>query len=151
MERILIIEDDAELLSVLTLMLSNAGYEVHASMDGQEGYEKIRSLRPDIVLLDLMLPILPGMEVLAKASSDPELNSVPIIVMTAYGDSDGVLERMVLQYGAREYIEKPFRSQEILALIRRTLSLAAPADAPALAYFSVMTNTPSQASGGGSS
>lgn len=150
MKQILIIEDDAELLSVLRLMLSNAGYDVHASLDGQEGYEKIRSLRPDIVLLDLMLPMMPGMEILAKTSEDPELAGVSIIVMTAYGDPDGILERMVLQYGAREFIEKPFRSHELMEMIRRIVSPALPAEAPVAAYFSVITNTPSQASGGGS-
>ena len=119
MSRILIIEDNVELVQVLSLGLFKSGYEVHYAFNGKEGYEKILSLHPDIVLLDLMMPILAGTEVLRMVSENTMIRDIPIIVMSAYGQGrDGerkLLESSVRNQGAREYISKPFKHSEITA------------------------------------
>jgi two-component system phosphate regulon response regulator PhoB len=121
MARILVIEDDAELQQLLNHSLYRQGFEVHHAFNGKEGYDKILSLRPDLVLLDLMLPQVPGTELIRMMQENVMLRDIPVIVMTGYGDKSDVLELSIRAQGAREYIRKPFRPAEIVSLIRRTL------------------------------
>lgn len=135
MARILIIEDDADLVQLLSLGLFRAGYEVHYAFNGKEGYEKILSLHPDLILLDLMMPILAGTDVMRMVSENVMIRGIPIIVMTAYGQGRGdeakLLESSIRAQGAREYIRKPFQPQEMFAMIKRVLRQRAPEkDAP---------------------
>ena len=130
MARILVIEDDAELVQVISLTLYKFGYDVHYAFNGKEGHEKILSLRPDLVLLDLMLPIMPGTDVLKRVADNVLLRDIPIIVMTAYSDQANMLERSLRAQGAREYLRKPFSPKELLGLIRRTLEQYPSAQAP---------------------
>lgn len=122
MARILIVEDDAELQQLLNHSLYRQGYEVHHAFNGKEGYDKMLSLRPDLVVLDLMLPYIPGTDLLRMMQENVMLRDIPVIVMTAYGDKSDMLERSIRAQGAREYIRKPFRPTDIISLIKRTLA-----------------------------
>jgi len=121
MARILIIEDDGDLVQLLSLAMFKAGFEVHYAFNGKEGYDKILSIHPDIVVLDLRMPIMAGTEVLKLVSENTLTRDIPIIVMTAFGDKEDLLERSIRAQGARAYIKKPFEIRELLSIVRRTL------------------------------
>lgn len=122
MARILIIEDDGDLQQLLSLALYREGYETHYSFNGQEGYDKVLSLHPDLILLDLMLPVLNGMEVLRLLSTNASVRDIPVIVMTGHGDRTDMLEKTIKISGAREYLRKPFVLKEMVAAIARLLA-----------------------------
>jgi DNA-binding response OmpR family regulator len=117
MSRILIIEDDAAILRGVADNLRFEAHEVLTASDGEAGYRAIREHRPDLVILDLMLPRMSGYEVCRKARSDGV--SIPILMLTARGEeSDRVLG---LDLGADDYLAKPFGIRELLARVRALL------------------------------
>lgn len=133
MSKILIIEDDADLVHLMSHALYSVGYEVHYAFNGKEGFEKILSLMPDLILLDLKMPVLSGADVLKKISDNTSLRDLPVIVMTAHAGPDNLLERSIMAQGAREFVKKPFNiKKEILPAIRRHLSAKAAQKAEAL-------------------
>lgn len=121
MAKILIIEDDGDLQQMLSLALNNEGYEVHYAFNGKEGYEKILALQPDCIVLDLMMPVLNGVEVIKLVSTNVAVRDIPIIVMTAHGDKADMLESSIRAQGVREYLRKPFELSEMKRLIKRML------------------------------
>ncbi len=113
MSRILIVEDERKIARFLELELQHEGYEVETAGDGRDGLEKALSWKPDLVILDLMLPLLSGIEVCRRLRHESD---VPIIMLTAKDDvSDKV---MGLDMGADDYMTKPFAIEELLARIR---------------------------------
>ena len=113
MSRILIVEDERKIARFLELELQHEGYEVATAADGREGLEKALSWDPDLLILDLMLPQLSGIEVCRRLRHESD---VPIIMLTAKDDvSDKV---MGLDMGADDYMTKPFAIEELLARIR---------------------------------
>ena len=113
MSRILIVEDERKIARFLELELQHEGYEVAIAMDGREGLDMALSWKPDLLILDLMLPQLSGIEVCRRLRHDSD---VPIIMLTAKDDvSDKV---MGLDMGADDYMTKPFAIEELLARIR---------------------------------
>lgn len=82
MPRILIVEDDSFLLKMYSKKLQVEGYEVETAMDGEEGLQKIKSFLPNLVLMDLMLPKLNGLEAIEKAKADPAIRNIPILVLS---------------------------------------------------------------------
>ena len=122
MSKVLIIEDDGDLQQILSLTLSKDGYELHYAFNGKEGLDKMVSLQPDVVLLDLMLPVLNGAEVMKQVSTNTSLKDIPIIVMTAHGDKADMLESSMKAQGARAYMRKPFELGEVRSLVKRMLS-----------------------------
>lgn len=127
MSRILIVEDERKIARFLELELTHEGYEVETAGDGRTGLEKALSWKPDLMILDLMLPELSGIEVCRRLRHESDL---PIIMLTAKDDvSDKV---MGLDMGADDYMTKPFAIEELLARIRvglkkRRVEAAAPA------------------------
>lgn len=118
---ILIIEDEVEIIRFLMLELQHEGYCVSSCMDGRAGLEKALSGDFDLVLLDVMLPELNGMEVLRRLRKE---STVPVILVTA---RDAVMEKVNgLDMGANDYITKPFHIEELLARIRMVLRTAEP-------------------------
>ncbi|HML67768.1 MAG TPA: response regulator transcription factor [Clostridia bacterium] len=114
--KILIVEDEAEIVRFLTLELQHEGYFVSSCMDGRTGLEKALSGDFDLLLLDVMLPELNGMEVLRRLRKE---SAVPVILVTA---RDAVMEKVNgLDMGANDYITKPFHIEELLARIRMVL------------------------------
>ena len=90
-QRIVVIEDEADILEVLQYNLTREGYRVAASRDGEEGLQRIRDENPDLVLLDLMLPGLDGIEVCRRLKADPVTAGVPVIMVTAKGEESDVI------------------------------------------------------------
>lgn len=113
MSRILIVEDEKKIARFLELELTHEGYEVQTAGDGREGLDKALNWKPDLMILDLMLPELSGIEVCRRLRHESDL---PIIMLTAKDDvSDKV---MGLDMGADDYMTKPFAIEELLARIR---------------------------------
>lgn len=121
MARILIIEDSGDLQQLLSMAFNKEGYEVYYAFNGKEGYDKILAVQPDLVLLDLMMPVLNGVEVLKLVGVNTLLRDIPIIVMTAHGDRPDMLEDTIMAQGVREYIRKPFEFPRLKAAVRRLL------------------------------
>lgn len=122
MAKLLIIEDDGDLQQMLSVTFSRQGYELHYAFNGKEGHDKMLALQPDVVLLDLMLPVLNGIEVLKLVTANTLLKDIPIIVMTGHGDKADLLEQSIKSQGGRAYIKKPFGLGDIRSLVRRMLT-----------------------------
>ncbi|GKU24591.1 response regulator transcription factor [Clostridium folliculivorans] len=118
MTKVLIIEDETEIVSFLKPELTYEGYEVDWELDGRTGFEKIQSGNYDIILLDIMLPGLNGIEVLRRVR---KTSNIPIIMLTA---RDQVSDKVTgLDNGANDYLTKPFAIEELLARIRSALRI----------------------------
>ncbi|MGZ6162177.1 MAG: response regulator, partial [Myxococcaceae bacterium] len=111
MSRILIVEDEQDLANLLTYNLSAAGFETETSHTGAAALSRAKTFKPDLVLLDLMLPDLPGSEVLRLIKEDPNLRRTAVVMVTAKGqESDRV---QGLEAGADDYVVKPFSVREL--------------------------------------
>jgi DNA-binding response OmpR family regulator len=118
-ERIVVIEDEADILEVLEYNLRREGYQVRSSLDGEDGLGLVRRENPDLVLLDLMLPGLDGIEICRALKSDSVTSSIPIIMVTAKGEESDIV--LGLGVGADDYIAKPFSTKEMLARVKAVL------------------------------
>jgi len=114
-ERVLIVDDQPDNLSLLHDALDEAGYMVLVATDGQGAIERARQARPDIVLLDAMMPGLDGFEVARRLKSDAATAAIPIVFMTALTDTEHVVA--AYQAGGVDYVTKPIRPREVLARI----------------------------------
>ena len=114
--KILIVEDDNNIADLLRLYLEKENYEVTIASDGGKGVEQFRRVQPDLVLLDLMLPVLDGWGVCRAIRAE---SKTPIIMLTAKGETDDKVTG--LKQGADDYITKPFEMQEVLARIEAVL------------------------------
>lgn len=117
--RVLIVEDEPHIVLSLEFLLERAGYETMSATDGEEGLALATRLRPDVVLLDIMLPKRNGYDVCRAIKSDPELAGTPVIMLTAKGQEVEVLKG--LELGASAYVTKPFGNAEILEAVRAAL------------------------------
>jgi diguanylate cyclase (GGDEF)-like protein len=121
-ETVLVVDDDPDVARFVEVNLRSAGYEVTVASNGEEGLERAIELRPDLVLLDVMMPKLDGFEVAQRLRRDPRTSSSSIIMLTAKAlSSDKVLG---LSSGADDYIIKPFDPVELLARVKGTLRRA---------------------------
>ena len=119
-KRILCIEDEAEMIDLTRLVLEREGFEVLGAVGGSRGLEIVKSEKPDLVLLDLMMPDVDGWEVYRQMKADEELAHIPVIVITAKAQSiDRVLGLQVAKVD--DYITKPFGPKELLDSIHRIL------------------------------
>ena len=118
-ERIVVIEDEADILEVLQYNLTREGYRVATSRDGEEGLAAVRRENPDLVLLDLMLPGLDGVEICRRLKADPTTASIPVVMVTAKGEETDVV--LGLELGADDYVAKPFSPRELMARVRAVL------------------------------
>lgn len=121
MTRILIVDDEPALLSMLKVNLEIDGYDTFLASDGQTALKRIQSEEPDIVLLDIMMPVLDGWGVLEKLQSMPLKKQPKVIIMTAKGDRDIAKG---LELGASAYVSKPFDDERLLDTIRDVMSLS---------------------------
>ncbi len=116
MHRILIIDDDSRLVENVTKYLKDFSYTIESSRDGMNGLLKVKSFRPDLVILDLMMPNLDGLEVCRQIR---KASSIPIIMLTARGDESDIVTG--LEVGADDYLTKPFSLRELLARVKARL------------------------------
>ena len=129
--RVLIVEDDADIRELIRYNLAQEGFIVEEAGDGAQAIEKVKRRIPDLMVLDLMLPGMPGLEICRTMRSGPETASLPILIVTAKGtEVDKVLG---LEMGADDYVVKPFSPRELIArvkaLLRRANAIAEPESA----------------------
>jgi len=118
-ETILVVEDDADILELIAYNLEAQGYQVLRAGNGENGLRQAREKTPDLVLLDIMLPGIDGLEVCRNLKSDKETASLPIIMLTAKSEDSDVISG--LELGADDYITKPFSPNILIARIRAIL------------------------------
>ncbi|MGD8869866.1 MAG: response regulator [Gemmatimonadales bacterium] len=118
-EKIVVIEDEADILEVIEYNLRREGFDVVSSESGEDGLEKVESAAPDLILLDLMLPEIDGIELCRRLKSDPLTAGIPIIMVTAKGEESDVV--LGLGVGADDYVTKPFSPKELIARVKAVL------------------------------
>ncbi len=128
-ETVLVVEDDENILKLISFHLSQAGFNVQQTFTGEEALERTACLGPDLILLDLMLPKMSGLKVCEKLKGDVCTQSIPVIVVSARGADTDIVAG--LEAGADDYITKPFKPATLLADVRAMLrrTARAPADA----------------------
>lgn len=119
--RVLIIEDEWAIARALCRRLGACGFEPHAALDGHSGIRIAREFRPDAILLDLRMPDMNGMEVLALLRADPDLAPIPVIVLTANAKDTTRQEAMAA--GAAGFFAKPFEHEQIVAFLRSAIAV----------------------------
>lgn len=117
--KVLIVDDESFNVEVLEQALDGTDYRVITAANGQEAWAKIQSEQPDLVLLDLMMPIMDGFAVLAKVKEDPMLRDIPIIIVSAENDSKSVVRG--IKQGAEDYLTKPVNTTQFAQKVREYL------------------------------
>ena len=126
-QRILIVEDEKDIVRVLEFALRQAGFETVAAGDAADAFARIRERAPDLVVLDLMLPDLPGSEICRQLKSSAKTSSIPVVMLTARGEE---VDRVVgFELGADDYIIKPFSVREVVLRIKANLRRNQPGEA----------------------
>ena len=118
-EHILIVEDEADIAELLEYNLERQDYDPQCVASGEEGLVQAREARPDLVVLDLMLPGLSGLEVCRRLKADPQTARIPIIMLTAKGEEEDIVAGF--EAGADDYVTKPFRPKVLLARVKAVL------------------------------
>ncbi len=122
-KRVVCIEDEPEMIDLVRLILGRKGFYVIGANGGIEGLETVRREKPDLILLDLMMPDMDGWEVYQQIKADPNLRNIPVIVVTAKAQSiDKVLGLHIAKVD--DYITKPFGPQELLESVEKILGLS---------------------------
>lgn len=119
MLKVLIIEDESDIAKTLEYNLKKENFEVFIAADGETGLKAALKHKPDIIILDIMLPVMDGFSVCRKLKSDETLKNIPVIILTA--KSDEIDKVTGLELGADDYISKPFSIRELIARIRAVL------------------------------
>ena len=137
--RVLIVEDEAALVTMLRYNLEKEGFDVAEAGDGEEALLRIAEMKPDVVLLDWMLPLVSGIEVCRQIRRAPQTRTLPVIMLTARGEESDRVRG--LNSGADDYIVKPFSPTELVARVRAVMRRAQPASAEeTLRYADVTMN-----------
>jgi len=118
-DKILVIDDEEDILELLRFNLTKEGYQVCSACTGEEALSLARAERPDLVLLDLMLPGIDGLEVARRLKADPLTRSMPIVMLTAKGEESDIVTG--LELGAEDYVTKPFSRKVLVARLRAVL------------------------------
>jgi two-component system phosphate regulon response regulator PhoB len=118
-EQILVVDDEEDILELLTYNLAREGYQVTGALTGEDALNKIRSTTFDLIVLDLMLPGIDGLEVTKTLKNDPKARDIPIVMLTAKGEEADIVTG--LELGADDYITKPFSPRILIARIRAVL------------------------------
>src|SRR5437879_5807442 len=125
-QTILVVDDDAQICRLVELNLTRAGYAVTTASDGEEALAKIGEARPDLVVLDVMMPRMDGFEALKRIKMDPGTEDLRVIMLTARAQDEDVFEGY--GRGAHWYLPKPFEPEELLTAVR--IALTASSDDP---------------------
>jgi two-component system phosphate regulon response regulator PhoB len=128
-ENILVVEDDEDIMELISYNLERERYSVIRAESGEAALAATTNSRPDLVLLDLMLPETDGLEVCRQLKNNPGTRAVPVIMVTAKGEEPDVVAG--LEVGADDYVSKPFRPKELMARVRAVLRRASRAAVPA--------------------
>ena len=120
-KKILVVDDDPEILTVLQQRLLTCGYDVHTAKNGEEACAKARSVKPDLIIMDVLMPKMSGYDALRKIRDDNELRKIPAIMVSALG----VMRDFFTDLSNVEFMAKPFEAQELLGKVSRFLDGAA--------------------------
>jgi two-component system alkaline phosphatase synthesis response regulator PhoP len=123
-QRILVADDDPIVLRFLEALLSDAGYEVCTAGDGEEALQKIREEKPDMVILDLVMPYRDGFDICRTVRQSPSTRTLPIIVLSMKDKESDIIR--CFEAGADEFVRKPFNALELIARIRKILDRRSP-------------------------
>ena len=121
-KKILVVDDEPNILTAISDLLLAKGYDVVTAQDGEEGVARSKDSKPDLILLDIMMPKLSGIELLKQLKSSDKAAHIPIIILSAKSDLDTLNEAM-WNY-ADKYITKPYNPDELLTSIRSTIELS---------------------------
>ena len=121
---ILVVDDDPDFIDATRTVLESGPYQVSVAYDGDEGLEKVRAEKPDLIILDIIMPTQDGFQVCEKIKEDPELSGIPVIMLTSLSQqlsqtSYSVQEGMMLE--AEDFIDKPVKPAELLARVKKLL------------------------------
>ena len=117
---ILAVDDERSILRLIEVNLQRAGFRVTCAGDGVQALEKIAQERPDLIVLDVMMPRLDGFEVLRRLKSDPDTSEIPVLMLTAKAQDADVFRGW--QGGVHGYLTKPFNPSELITWVKRTLA-----------------------------
>jgi len=122
---ILLVDDDPDFVEAVRVIVENGGYEVEVAYDGQEGLEAVAERKPDLIVLDVMMPVMNGHEACAKLKGNEETAEIPIILLTAVADrvtTSTYTHRDMLESEAEDYMPKPVEPAELLDRIKSWVS-----------------------------
>jgi len=119
-KKIVLVEDESQIARLIEFKLRKEGYQVTWKENGEEALVAIKEEKPDLVLLDVMMPVMDGYEVLRQIKEDENLKSIPVIMLTARAQERDVVKGIDL--GAQDYITKPFHPAELLVQVKRILA-----------------------------
>lgn len=119
MAKILIVDDEIQLIEMVQMRLEANGYETVTANDGKEGIEKVKSENPDLIILDIMMPLMDGYEVCKILKNDPQYSKIPIIFLSAKAQEEGLKNGK--EKGADAFVKKPFETSDLLAKIKELL------------------------------
>lgn len=117
---ILLADDEEDIKTILSMYLENSGYDVETAYDGLDAMERIKERKPDLILMDIMMPVLDGIEVTRQIKEQEEFRDIPVVMLTAAAHSSMVQRAM--DAGARDYISKPFDPEKVNEIIQKILS-----------------------------
>jgi two-component system, OmpR family, alkaline phosphatase synthesis response regulator PhoP len=123
-KKILLIDDDPDFVEAVKVIVENGGYDVSVAYDGEEGLEAVDTVKPDLIVLDVMMPVMNGHEACAKLKANPATAKIPVILLTAVADrvtTSTYTHRDMLESDAEDYMPKPVEPQELLKLIKNWL------------------------------
>ena len=129
-KRILVVEDDRDISELIRYNLQREGYEVSVVFDGSLAFEHAVKIKPDLILLDLMLPEVDGLEICRLLKSDKEVKGVPVVMLTAKSEESDII--LGLQMGADDYIAKPFSPKVLIARVKAIMRRLSKVDGDAV-------------------
>jgi CheY-like chemotaxis protein len=121
MAAVLVVDDEVGIVDVVEAILADEGYRIITAFDGKQGLARLSQERPDVILLDLMMPILSGAEMLRAMAAEPAYQRIPVIMMSSLGE-DVIAERCK---GYAAFLRKPFRAAAVLSAVARVLGSGA--------------------------
>lgn len=123
-KKILLVDDDPDFVEITKSMLEAKGFEVEAAYNGKEGLERVPKFKPDLIVLDVMMPVMNGRQACQKLKADPNTQNIPVILLTAVGEhvtTTTYSHRDVLESNADDYIAKPVRPEVLVERIERNI------------------------------
>ncbi len=118
-KKVLIVDDEPSIIVPLQFLMEQNGYETSVAFSGEEAIETVAASHPNLILLDIMLPIIDGFEVCQRVRENPEWNDIRIILLTAMGSDANIAKGLAL--GADAYITKPFSNSEVIAKVKELI------------------------------
>jgi len=117
--KVLVVDDEADIISTVQYRLEFCEFDVITAVNGKDGLEKAAGERPDLILLDINMPIMNGYEMLERLKNNPELKSIPVIVVTAFSDARDITK--AAEFGIFDYVTKPFDFPKLMEKISNAL------------------------------